>query len=60
MSVFDSIRENILNHFNDWIQINDYKSKWTIDSFADVGYDEEAIKPHCLEGKEKNLEECII
>ena len=48
MNMFDNIREQVSAGLSDWVQIVDPKSKWTIESFAMVNYNEELIKPHCV------------
>lgn len=48
MNVFEKAAEQIIAWLSDWIRIEDPKSKWTIESFAEANYDEEIIKPHCV------------
>ena len=48
MGVFDDIFGDLLANFSEWIKIEDYQSKWTIDDFPyETGVDERKTKPHC-------------
>lgn len=48
MGVFDDILGDLLANFSEWIKIEDYQSKWTIEDFPyETGVDERKTKPHC-------------
>lgn len=49
MSMFNEITERIMVNFSDWIQVFDSNNIWTIERFAKINYNEEIIKPHCVD-----------
>lgn len=48
MSIFEKVRNKIIANFNEWIQVEDPKSNWTIEDFPyETGVDEKITNPHC-------------
>lgn len=49
MSVFDSVYEKLITNFSEWVEIYDDRNPWTIESFSKINFNEQLIKPHCVD-----------